>query len=81
MTDKKPEPQSPDPQSKVQGAKVQGEGDYVSARRFQKEEQAFVRNGPVEQKAREAADALDGPEAAELEAARKASAQGRSVKP
>jgi hypothetical protein len=71
MSDKKPEPQS----------KVQGEGDYDSARRFQKAEQDFVRSGPVEQKAREAADALDGPEAAELEAARKASAEGRSVKP
>ncbi len=62
-------------------AKVQGEGDYEAARRFQKEEQAFVRNGAVEQKAREAADALDGPEGPELEAARKASAAGRSVKP
>lgn len=76
MTDKKPEPPSSDADSKVQG-----EGDYVSAKRFQKQEQDFVRTGPVEQKAREAADALDGPEAAELEAARKASAEGRSVKP
>ena len=76
MTDKKPEPQSPEAQSKVQG-----EGDYVSAKRFQKEEQDFVRTGPVEEKAREAADALDGPEAEELETARKAVAEGRSVKP
>lgn len=71
MTDKTSEPSS----------KVQGEGDYASARRFQKEERDFVRNGPVEKKAREAADALDGPEGPELEAARKASAEGRSVKP
>ena len=71
MTDKKIDPNS----------KVQGEGDYESARRCQKEERDFVRNGPVEEKAREAADALDGPEAPELEAARKASAEGRSVKP
>ena len=35
----------------------------------------------VEEKAREAADALDGPEAEALEAARKASAEGKSVKP
>lgn len=61
--------------------KVQGEGDYTAARRFQKEEQDFVRSGPVEEKARDAANALDGPEGPELEAARKAAAEGRSVKP
>jgi hypothetical protein len=60
---------------------IQGEGDYISARRFQQEEAEFARKGPVEQKAREAADALDGPEGAELEAARKASAEGKSLKP
>lgn len=59
---------------------VQGEGDYVSARRFQKEETAFAKSGKVEKKAREAADAVDGPEGAELEAARKASAEGHSLK-
>ena len=64
-----------------QSSEVQGEGDYKSARKFQAEEQAFVKSGRVEQKAREAADALDGPEGPELEAARKASAEGRSVKP
>jgi hypothetical protein len=58
---------------------VQGEGDYISARRFDEEERSFVQKGPVEQKAREAADALDGPEGPELEAARKASAQGKSL--
>ena len=26
---------------------VQGEGDYVSARRYQKEQQAFARSGKV----------------------------------
>jgi len=62
-------------------SKVQGEGDYVSAKRFQKEETAFAHSGEVDKKAREAADALDGPEAEELEAARKASAEGKSVKP
>ncbi len=51
--------------------KVQGEGDYVAGRRFQDSEHAFVENGPVAQKAREAAEALDGPEGAELEAARR----------
>jgi hypothetical protein len=55
---------------------VQGEGDYVAGRRFQDAEQTFVKTGPVEQKAREAADALDGPEAEDLEQARRSSAAG-----
>ncbi len=58
---------------------VQGEGDYRSARKFQEAEHAFAKTGPVEAKAREAAEALDGPEGAELEAARKASAQGKPL--
>jgi hypothetical protein len=70
MTDKKTDPSA-----------VQGEGDYISAKRFQKEEHEFASKGPVEKKAREAADALDGPEGPELEAARKAAAEGKSVKP
>ena len=55
--------------------KVQGEGDYVAGRRFQDAEQAFVKSGNVEEKAREAADALDGPEAKDLEDARASTAQ------
>ena len=55
---------------------VQGEGDYVAGRRFQDAEQAFVKTGPVDEKAREAADALDGPEGEDLEAARAESAKG-----
>ncbi len=55
---------------------VQGEGDYVSARKFQEAEQAFAKSGKVEAKAREAAEALDGPEGAELEAARLRTAEG-----
>ena len=58
---------------------VQGEGDYISAKRFDDEERSFVEKGPVEQKAREAADALDGPEGEELEKARKLSAEGKSL--
>ena len=50
--------------------KIQGEGDYEAARRFREAEEAFVRTGPVEQKAHEAEEALDGPEGAELEKAR-----------
>jgi hypothetical protein len=58
---------------------VQGEGDYISAKRFDDEERSFVESGRVEKKAREAAEALDGPEAAELERARRLSAEGKSL--
>lgn len=51
--------------------KIQGEGNYDAGRRFQKEERKFVETGPVEQKALEAEEALDGPEGEELERARK----------
>ena len=60
-------------------SKVQGEGDYISAKKFQDEEQKFAATGPVKEKAREAADALDGPEGADLEAARKATAKGKTT--
>jgi hypothetical protein len=49
---------------------IQGEGNYEAGRRFQKEERKFVETGPVEQKAAEAEEALDGPEGEELERAR-----------
>ena len=55
---------------------LQGEGDYISAKKFQTEETKFAKSGQVEQKAREAEQALDGPEGAELEGARKSSAKG-----
>jgi hypothetical protein len=58
---------------------IQGEGNYAAGRRFQDAEHKFVETAPVEQKAREAADALDGPEGEDLEAARKASAKGHSL--
>lgn len=51
--------------------KIQGEGDYEAARRFRAAEEKFVKEGPVERKAHEAEAALDGPEGAELERARK----------
>jgi hypothetical protein len=60
-------------------SKVQGEGDYVSAKRFDDEERSFVESGRVAGKAREAADALDGPEGPELEQARELAAQGKSL--
>jgi hypothetical protein len=64
MTDKK----TPDSQ-------IQGEGNYDAARKFDAEERAFVKSGQVEKKAKEAEDALDGPEAEDLERARKASGE------
>jgi hypothetical protein len=52
-------------------SKIQGEGNYDAARKFDAEERAFVKKGGVEQKAKEAEAALDGPEGEELERARK----------
>jgi hypothetical protein len=52
-------------------SKIQGEGNYEAARKFDQEEQAFVKKGGIEQKAKEAEAALDGPEGADLEKARK----------
>jgi len=62
---------------KSAGSALQGEGDYVSGRKFQEAEHKFAAEGPVEKAAREAADALDGPEAKDLEDARRAAAEGR----
>ena len=50
---------------------IQGEGNYDAARKFDAEEQAFVKKGGIEQKAKEAEEALEGPEAEDLERARK----------
>ena len=62
-TDKQaPKPGNPD---------IQGEGNYDAARKFDAEERAFVEKGGIEQKAREAKDALDSPEGEDLERARK----------
>lgn len=52
-------------------SKIQGEGNYDAARKFDKEERAFVESGQVDKKAREAEQALDGPDSADLEKARK----------
>jgi hypothetical protein len=54
-----------------------GEGSYDGAEKFQKDQHKFAKEGPVQRKAREAADALDGDEAAELERARQATAEGK----
>ncbi|MGH6955449.1 MAG: hypothetical protein ACREEW_02145 [Caulobacteraceae bacterium] len=71
-----PEKQPHDDKSPPGEGTVQGEGDYVAARRFQEAERTFAREGPVERKAREAEQALSGPEADDLEEARRTSGEG-----
>ncbi|MCF8506199.1 MAG: hypothetical protein K9G59_14910 [Caulobacter sp.] len=58
--------------------KIQGEGDYEAAKRFDDAQRAFVETGPVRQKAREAEQALDGPEGEALEEARVQTGQGKT---
>jgi len=55
---------------------IQGEGNYDAARRYRQGQETFAKSGEVEKKAREAEDALDGPEGAELEEARQETARG-----
>lgn len=55
-----------------------GEGSYEGTEQFQKDQHKFAKDGPVKEKAREAADALEGDEAEELERARKAAADGHA---
>ncbi|WP_293898127.1 hypothetical protein [Phenylobacterium sp.] len=57
--------------------KIQGEGDYISGKKYQEAQHEFAEKGPVEQKAREAEEALDGPEGAELEKARRETGEGK----
>ena len=59
--------------------KMEGEGSREGSRRFQQAQHEFAQTGDVEGKAKEAARALEGDEAAELEKARKASAKGKSA--
>jgi hypothetical protein len=58
--------------------KIQGEGNYDAARKFDKDERDFIKKGTVEQKAREAEQALDGPEGEQLEQARKDTGAGKT---
>jgi hypothetical protein len=59
-------------------SKIQGEGDYDAARKFDQDERDFIAKGGVEKKAREAEQALDGPDGAELEKARKDTGAGKT---
>lgn len=57
---------------------IQGEGNYDAARRFRKAEEAFAKDtGKVDKAAHEAEEALDGPEGAELERARRETGEGK----
>lgn len=60
------------------GNKIQGEGDYVSGKKYQDMQREFAEKGPVEQKAREAEEALDGPEGEQLEEARRETGEGKT---
>src|SRR3954467_4788931 len=57
---------------------IQGEGNYDAARKFDAEERAFIAKGDVDRKARDAADALEGPEAEDLEKARRETGEGKT---
>lgn len=65
--------------SSEQTDKVQGEGDYESARKFNKKQHKFAKRDDVMDKAEEAAHALDGDEGKELEEARRKSRGGESL--
>lgn len=81
MTNSTPNQSSPkDAANQAGGPDVQGEGNYEAARKFDKEERTFVESGKVEAAAKAAKDALDGPEGADLEAARQSSARGETHK-
>jgi hypothetical protein len=57
---------------------LQGEGNYDAARRYDEEQEKFAKSGKVEQKAKEAEEALDGPEGEELERARQETGKGHT---
>ena len=59
-------------------SKVQGEGDYEAARRYDKAQEDFAKTGKADAKAREAEEALDGPEGPSLEEARKKTGEGKT---
>lgn len=68
-----------DSTEKKSNLKMEGEGSREGSRRFQEAQHEFAKNGDVKGKAKEAARALEGDEAAELEKARKASADGNTA--
>lgn len=63
----------------VSSLKMEGEGSREGSRRYQEAQHKFAENADVQTKAKEAAAALDGDEASELERARRAAAQGKAA--
>jgi len=57
MTSDPKNPSAPDTRSANEG-----EGNKTAARHYNEAQQAFAKSGKVDEKAREARDALDGPE-------------------
>jgi|TARA_R100001244_G_scaffold6593_35_gene8451 hypothetical protein len=68
-----------DNSEKKSNLKLEGEGSREGSRRFQDAQHKFAETADVEAKAKEAARALEGDEATELEKARKASASGKGA--
>jgi len=65
--------------NEIQGDGIQGEGNYDAARRYRKGQEDFAKQtGKVDKAAHEAEDALDGPEGAELERARRETGEGKT---
>lgn len=58
--------------------KLEGEGNYTAARRYDAGVAHSVDKGDIERLAKEAAQALDGPEGAKLRAAEQAAKQGHT---
>lgn len=59
------------------GAKVEGEGSYTAARRYREGLEQSVKKGDADELAKEAADALDGPEGESLRAAEERGKQAK----
>ncbi len=53
------------------GQRNEGEGNYTAARQFDEAQQRFAKSGQVEQKAKDALEAIDGPEGEDLRKAEK----------
>jgi len=60
---------------RVSGQQNEGEGNKTAAREYNREQQAFVKSGKVEGKAREAEQAIDSDEGEDL---REAERKGKS---
>jgi len=62
----------------AQNGDLQGEGNYDAARRYRKAQEDFAKSGKVDKAAHEAEEAIEGPEGAELERARRETGEGKT---